>query len=89
MTANLRSVPITPFCCCMPWHARSYSGDNPVHGAACCFCDRAVAAPETARGKTVACIYCGLDMGFIPESEIPPDDGGPREVAISGVKVFY
>lgn len=89
MAAALKSVPVVPFACCMPWHARPYSDDEPVHGAACCFCDRAVAAPEKARGKIVACIYCGLDMGFIPAIEIPPDNGGPREHEISGVKVCY
>lgn len=62
----LRVVPVTPFCCCMPWHARS----DEDHGGACWFCDRAIAVPEVARGKVVACIYCGLDKGFIPEMEI-------------------
>lgn len=72
----MQVVPVTPFCCCMPWHARSFAeatdaDHGPVHGAACCFCDRAVAAPEIARGKTVACIYCGMDRGFIPAIEVP------------------
>ena len=71
MAADLKSLPVVPFGCYMPWHARGSEGE-PVHGAACWFCDRAVAATEGARGKIVACIYCGLDRGFIPEMEIEP-----------------
>jgi hypothetical protein len=66
---SLKTVPVVPFCCCMPWHCRQ-EGE---HGAACWFCDRAVAAPEKAHGKIVSCIYCGLDRGFIPEIEVPPE----------------
>lgn len=54
----------------MPWHARYWDPD--AIGAACWFCDRAIAIPETAKGKIVACIYCGLERGFIPEVEIEP-----------------
>jgi len=68
---TLKIIATTPYCCCMPWHARGYEREA-VHGAACCFCDRAIAAPEKARGKIVACIYCGMDRGFIPAEEIEP-----------------
>lgn len=68
MTVALKSVPVTPFCCCMPWRLR----EEGQHGAACWFCDREVAAPEQARGKVVACIYCGLERGFIPAIEVCP-----------------
>lgn len=69
MAAAFHLVPVTPFCCCMPWHGRY--GDE--FGAACCFCGRAVAAPEKARGKVVACIYCGIDRGYLLENECPPE----------------
>lgn len=55
----------------MPWHARGYEKEA-VHGARCCFCSRDVAAPESVRGMTVACIYCGLDQNLIPAVEIEP-----------------
>lgn len=64
----LRVVAVEPYCCCMPWHARS-DGD---HGGTCWFCNRSIAVPERARRKLVACIYCGMDRGFIPEKEIEP-----------------
>lgn len=73
-------VPDVPFCCCMPWHARAAlfvtrGNADPVHGGVCCFCDRDVAVPSSARGKRVACIYCGMDRGFIAEAEIEPFAG--------------
>lgn len=69
---ELKSVPAVPFGCYMPWHTRGCWDDDEVHGASCWFCDRAIAVPEVARGKIVACIYCGLEHGFIPEIEIEP-----------------
>lgn len=69
----LRILPPAPFCCCMPWRLR---GEGIFHGARCCFCDLEIAAPEEARGKHVACIYCGLDRGFIPAVEIEPASEG-------------
>jgi hypothetical protein len=69
MDIMLKSVPVAPFGCYMPWHLRDE--DNP-HGAACWFCDRAIAIPEQAKGKVVACLYCGLDKGFLPLVEIEP-----------------
>lgn len=60
-----------PFCCCMPWRLRD--PDKQMHGAWCFKCDMEIAAPEEARGKRVACIYCGMDEGWIPAIEIPPD----------------
>jgi hypothetical protein len=75
MASVLQSVPTLPYCCCMPWHAR-HSEDEPVHGAACWFCDRAVAAPASARGKIVACVYCGLDRGFVPAVDVEPIETG-------------
>lgn len=68
----MKIVPTEPFGCYMPWHAHQLWGDEKRHGASCCFCDRAVAATEIAKGKTVACIYCGLDRGFLAEEEIEP-----------------
>lgn len=68
---TLQILPPKPFCYCMPWHGRWDDGEK-YHGATCCFCNRDVAAPKHARGKNVACIYCGLDRGRIPEAEIEP-----------------
>jgi hypothetical protein len=70
-------VPVAPFRCCLPWHARHWhaigeDGPETMHGGACCFCDRAIAVPESARGKTVACTYCGMERGFEPAAELPP-----------------
>lgn len=70
MTIALQILPPIPFCHCMPWRLRG-TEEGPHHGARCCYCDREVAAPEVARGKHVACIYCGLDRGEIPAIEIP------------------
>lgn len=79
---SLEIVPDVPFACCMPWGARHalfvcQGNDEPLHGATCCFCDRDVAAPEAARGKRVACIYCGMDRGFHPAVDEPPFAGSP------------
>lgn len=69
----LRALPPAPFCHCMPWHARhAVEAGEGVHGARCCYCDREVAAPDEAKGKHVACIYCGLDRDEIPAIEIEP-----------------
>lgn len=67
---SITVVPTKPFGCYMPWHARYW--DPEAIGAACWFCDRAIAIPESAKGKIVACIYCGLELGFIPEIEVEP-----------------
>jgi hypothetical protein len=39
-------------------------------------CERSVAAPEKARGKRVACIYCGLDNGWVPAIDQPLYEAG-------------
>jgi hypothetical protein len=67
----LRIVEPIPFCCGMPWHAR-YFEDFETISAACMYCDRAIAVPLEAKDKKVACIYCGLDKGFLPAVEIEP-----------------
>lgn len=67
----LTFVPDVPFCCCPPWRLRCLLLDEDVHGARCFKCDREVAAPAAAKGKRVACIYCGLDEGWIPEIDSP------------------
>lgn len=67
----LRLVPPSPVHHCMPWHARGWEKEA-EHGARCCYCDREVAAPESARGKVVACVCCGLDRGELPLVEIEP-----------------
>ena len=61
----LKLVAPAPVHFCMPWHARGWE-DEPEHGAVCCFCQRDVAAPESARGKTVSCIYCGMERALVP-----------------------
>lgn len=66
----LQLVPPSPVAFCAAWHC--HFGTDPVHGARCCWCEREVAAPEHARGKTVACIYCGMDRGLVPIQEIEP-----------------
>lgn len=71
-------LPPAPFCHCMPWHARDWTSGE-VHGARCCYCSREVAAPAEAKGKHVACIYCGMDRDEIPAVEIPPEDYEPRD----------
>lgn len=84
----LRLLSPSPFCCCMPWHARDWNCDEPMHGAVCCFCGRSVAAPAEARGKTVACVYCGLDRGLIPKQEIEPH-AEPRVLFIRGMACSF
>lgn len=69
---KLALVPVEPYACCMPWHGRGVFQPEPEHGGRCCFCSRDIAVPESARGKNNACIYCGMDRGFIPEQEIEP-----------------
>lgn len=58
--------------CCMPWHARGSEGE-PVNGGECRYCHREIAVPVSAKGKPLACIYCGMERGFIPRKEIEPD----------------
>jgi hypothetical protein len=57
--------------CCMPWHARG-SEDEPVHGGECRYCHREIAVPASAKGVPVACIYCGMERGFVEAKEIEP-----------------
>lgn len=68
---TLRIAAPVPFAHCHQWGLRGHANE-PEHGARCCHCDREVAAPESARGKLVACIYCGMDRGEIPCEEIEP-----------------
>jgi hypothetical protein len=70
MPAMLRLVPVTAAIFCPAWGCAMTL--EPVHGARCCWCGREVAAPETARGLNVGCIYCGLDRGLLPAVEIEP-----------------
>ena len=78
MTSAIRILDPMPLRCCMPWRLRN-SAKGEIHGARCCFCDREVAATKDEKGKTVACIYCGLERGFLPAVEIEPfSDGEPR-----------
>lgn len=72
--SRLRLVPPAPVAFCMPWHARGCWSTEPEHGARCCWCSRDVAAPTTAKGLTVACVYCGLDHGCLPPAEQEPRD---------------
>lgn len=76
----LRLVPTEAFTHCWPWHLRDLQ-PGPSRGGVCCFCSRAVAVPDAARGKTVACIYCGLDRGDVEAIDKPLDmeagDGTP------------
>lgn len=71
----LRLVPPSPVLFCPPWHGCMEA--VPVHGARCCWCPREVAAPEKARGLTVACIYCGMERGLLPAVEIEPGQSLP------------
>lgn len=82
----LRVLPPSPFCCCMPWRLRDV--DEVMHGARCCFCDLEIAAPVEAKGKTVACIYCGLDRELIPAEEIEPH-AEPRVLFVRGVACSF
>lgn len=73
MTAPaLRILPPAPVTHCMPWHLRCDCAG--IHGARCCGCNREVAAPAFAKGKHVACIYCGFESGAVPCVEIDPMD---------------
>lgn len=69
--SHLRVVPVEPYGCYMPWRLRFMDGYP--HSARCCFCNRDVAVPADAIGKNVACIYCGMERGFVPLQEIEPD----------------
>lgn len=68
---TLAIVEPKPVAFCAAWHARGFE-HGPVHGGTCCWCGRDVAAPSSAQGKTVACIYCGMDRGLIPIEEVEP-----------------
>lgn len=75
---TLATVPDVPFCCCPPWQLRHIDA-RPTHGAMCFMCGRDVAAPEAARGKRVACIYCGPDNGWCPEVDTPLYEAGAEK----------
>lgn len=67
----MKLLPPAPFVYCPQWHVRNaFAGE--IHGARCCYCGREVATTAAAKGKHVACIYCGLDSGEIPAVEIEP-----------------
>lgn len=73
----LRIADPVPVAFCMPWHTRgtpfvTHGDETTFHGATCCFCERSIAAPESAKGKLVSCIYCGMDRGLLPAVEIEP-----------------
>lgn len=57
---------------CLPWRLRDAFRQEPVEGRCCRFCDRAIAAPVSARGKAVCCLYCGLDRGLVAPEEVAP-----------------
>lgn len=67
----LALVQPSPASICMPWHGRGFEKEL-THGGRCCFCEREIAVPESARGRTAACIYCGMDRGLVPVVEIEP-----------------
>jgi hypothetical protein len=67
----LAILPPEPAAYCAPWHLRA--GEE-IHGARCCRCDREVAVPHDLKRLHVACIYCGMESGAIPEIEVEPQD---------------
>lgn len=67
----LTLLPPSPATFCVPWRGRSFVKE-PTHGGRCCFCEREIAVPESARGLTASCIYCGMDRGLVPIVEIEP-----------------
>ena len=68
--AFLTIVPTSAFTFCLPWHLR-YLQSGILHSGSCCFCNRAVAVPESAYGKSVGCIYCGFDSGDVEPIDKP------------------
>lgn len=68
MNAAITSLAIV---CCMPWHCRTWVME-PVRGDRCTYCRRDIAVPVRAKARLLACIYCGMDRGLIPISEIEP-----------------
>lgn len=75
MTIALRILPPAPVAHCMPWRLRN-PHEGQWLGARCCYCDREIAAPVSAKGRHVACIYCGLDRGEILAIDVPLYDNG-------------
>ncbi len=56
---------------CWPWHLWFLAdGDCHPQGASCSRCGRDIAVPTTAAGRLV-CLYCALDSGLLPATEIP------------------
>lgn len=70
---TLAIAEIIPYGFYPAWHVRNPGDYRPdhIHGARCCWCDREVAVPAEAKGKYVACIYCGLDRGHVPAIDEP------------------
>lgn len=72
--AHLSLVPDAPAGYGIIWHAATPG----MHGACCMWCARAIGVDKDLAGKRVACVYCGLHRGDLPEVEIEPfeDDYG-------------
>lgn len=71
MKRNLTIVAVEPLGFCMAWHSR-LDVDGPTVGSSCCWCEREIAVPLTHKDTHMACIYCGLDKGYLPAVEIEP-----------------
>ena len=69
--------------CCFPWRLRGIgdsgelTGPNAIKPGECAFCKREIAIPKPHHGKPCACIYCGIDRGWITE-DVPIN---PEEAA--------
>lgn len=83
--SHLRLLPPKPVGYCPAWHLRELELSEPLHGALCCFCGRDIAAPASARGKNVGCIYCGMENGDIPCTEVEPCRGPSNGLWLAGV----
>lgn len=62
--------------CCAPWRLRGtfwdsgeLTGPDAVRGGECMFCKREIAIRRPDWGTPCACIYCGLDLGWLPAIE--------------------
>ena len=68
---SLKIVVPEPIAFGSAWHARM-AQPPAISPAQCCFCNRYIAVEPRFSRMYVACIYCGLERGLIPEEEIEP-----------------
>ena len=71
--ADVSSIPSAPAFFAMAGSIEFLSSGE-AYGCTCAHCSRRIAAPMSMQRQTIWCLYCGLERGFLPNTEITPDN---------------